>query len=526
MFLDDLQRIAVILKEPDVQMLSERLCNHLSLLLNAPRVLVCLPEQNRICTKYIFEQGELMTVHDSHLPDDQDIVWVMFHRRTYHHVGVSLVTPVLNHQEHLLAIIACYREGASFTPSEIALLETIAQLAVSAFERTQMFEKMTTWNRSFENLLTFKAALNAQVSSGILLQRLVKHGAGFLGARSGFAALLKDGRLHTAEYWCDGIWHPFQMDWAAGSIPDYVRNNECPYLVEDYPADSLADSSLVKLFHVRSAICVPIVNSQDQVMGCVELHNKHGGQEAFTWSDIAFLESLSNSTAVVLDNARLLQELEQQRVQLKALSAHNINLMEEERQRIARELHDESGQILIGIKLGLQVLRHKIPAEHIPIHDEIDQLCDQINQSTIQLKSIAQALRPPILDELGLEAALRQLAGDFDRRCGIPAQYKVVKPIARLSSEVETACYRIVQEALTNIARHAHANRVVIAITHVQSVLEISIRDNGCGFVTTCERPTSLGLLGMQERAITLGGELQIESQPGKGTQITVRIPV
>ncbi|HNB54163.1 MAG TPA: GAF domain-containing sensor histidine kinase, partial [Anaerolineales bacterium] len=331
-------------------------------------------------------------------------------------------------------------------------------------------------------------------------------------------------------YWFRGQWHDFQGEWARDEgLPGWVFTNQWPYFSNEYSGHELAYLPFIEQFGVKTALCVPIIAAGEEVLGFVELHNKQDGREPFTWSDVSFMESLANSTAVAIRNARLMQELEAQRAQLQALSAQQITLLEEERRRIARELHDETGQALIGIKLGLQVLAHKIPPEIPGLHEEVDLLRQQLNQSTSQIKSIAQALRPPILDELGLEIALNQCITDFRKRTNLQTHFDSFAEsdlTPRLPQEAETVCYRIVQEALTNVARHAQASQVWIALAMQPGFVQLSVRDNGQGFDPHRPLTPGLGLLGMQERAKLVGGEMSIESAPGAGTVLTVIIPL
>jgi len=149
-----------------------------------------------------------------------------------------------------------------------------------------------------------------------------------------------------------------------------------------------------------------------------------------------------------------------------------------------------------------------------------------VNQSTAQLKGIAHALRPPILDELGLEVALNQCIADFQEHMAIAIHFESIDQLTRLPQEIETACYRIVQEALTNVARHAQANQVWIALISDASHVHLSIRDDGQGFDVRQSQRHGLGLLGMQERAKMLGGQIAVKSALNVGTAVTVEIPL
>ncbi|MFN8373068.1 MAG: GAF domain-containing protein [Anaerolineae bacterium] len=521
----------IVSQEPDATALCDRLAEELVPALAAAWAMVGIVRQNEISSPQIHYDPQ-QSPNSAHDEASMSLVKrVIATRRIYSGENAIheplLIVPVLNHQDNLLAVMACCRQADDkpFSPAQVDQLHTIAMLTVSGFERAQMFNKMVQWNNSFENLLAFNAALNAPVSLDTVLKRLVEHAAGLLGAEAGFTALLQNNDLWTDGYWHDRQWHPLQHRWTAESIPERVRTYACPHLTNDYLHDMGTAAAPFSQYEIRNLLCIPILNAQDKAIGCISVHNKHGGDEPFTWSDVALLEALGSSTALVLDNARLLNELEEQRAQLKALAARNIDLLEEERQRIARELHDEAGQILIGIKLGLQVLRHRLLPEQADLCAEIDSLRTHVNESTQQLKAIAYALRPPTLDKLGLEAALRQLAAEFEKRCSIHIHYETTHTSLRLPSDVETACYRIVQEALTNIARHADADQAWLTVKYQFSRLSISIQDDGRGFDPLQCKSAGLGLLGMQERTITLGGDFHIHSEIGKGSSLLVEIP-
>ena len=545
--LDQIRAIArIVVEEPDADALVQRLSEAAATALTADTVAVGIHQDGQVRIGPLFHQGTSTNLDRTLDPGEDVAGWLLEHRRPLlvrdlrawssfrsqlaERWGATslLAVPILNHQEHLLGTLECYRQDPlrPFTPAHLALARTIALLAAAGLERAQLFAKMLEWASSFENLLAFNASLNAQLEPKLLLRLLVEHASGFLGAEAGMAGLVGSQDVHVDGYWHKGKWVDFQGRWSAKQgTPGWVVLNQCSYLTNDYPRDRLANRLLAERFQVVNAICVPVLGLGERVLGFVELHNKKGGQEPFTWSDVDFLESLTNSTALALRNANLLAELEAQRSQLRALAARQVQLLEEERQRIARELHDEAGQALVGIKLGLQVLAQRMPPEAIALREELDSLRRQVNQATAQLKNIARELRPPTLDELGLEAALRQCILAFRKRTWLTVHFDSLN-LVQVSQEVETACYRIVQEALTNVAQHAQASQVWITLVCDEQGLHLTIRDDGEGFDMKEAGTRGLGLIGMQERAKMLGGALHIDSSPGVGTVVQCLIPL
>lgn len=213
--------------------------------------------------------------------------------------------------------------------------------------------------------------------------------------------------------------------------------------------------------------------------------------------------------------------------QLQALSRRVLEAQEQERRRVAIELHDELGQSLTAIKINLQLgerFKDQAPPD---LYQENIRIVEDALQ---QVRSLATGLRPSMLDDLGLAPALKWMAEQSASRAGFVVQFHHERMLERLAPEIETACFRIVQEALTNITRHAQASMVQINLWHEEGDMVLTVIDDGQGFDTVAmrERATtgaSLGVLGMQERATLLGGQLDIRSTPGQGSTVELRCP-
>lgn len=214
--------------------------------------------------------------------------------------------------------------------------------------------------------------------------------------------------------------------------------------------------------------------------------------------------------------------------QLKALSRRVLEVQEAERRRLAIELHDELGQSLTAIKINLQstqrfkdVSPDELNAENIRIIDDVLE----------QVRRLALALRPSMLDDLGLNPALQWMAEKTASRNQMQVDFNSGITQSRLSPDIETACFRIVQEALTNVARHARASHVWIDLTREDKTLLLRVRDDGCGFDAVAMREravggASLGVLGMQERAALIGGQVEVHSVPGQGSTVLLKCPL
>ena len=220
-------------------------------------------------------------------------------------------------------------------------------------------------------------------------------------------------------------------------------------------------------------------------------------------------------------------EVRRSRERLEALSQRLLKVQENERRLIARELHDQIGQALTAVKLNLESLRSGRRAKAFPL-DESVAIVEQLMEA---VRSMSLELRPSVLDDLGLAAALRWYADRQGRRAGLAVRVRTQLPTERLASDLETACFRVAQEAITNIARHAGAKRVEVDARAEDGTLDLTVRDDGTGFDVAAVRggttaEGSIGLDGMEERVRLLGGDFRIDSQPGTGTTVWARFPL
>ncbi len=212
---------------------------------------------------------------------------------------------------------------------------------------------------------------------------------------------------------------------------------------------------------------------------------------------------------------------------LRALSAHLQNAREEERTRIAREIHDELGQSLTALKMDLSWLAKRLPADQQSLLERTRTISDLVDRMIQSIWRITAELRPAILDELGLRAAIEWQAQEFQNRTAIRCRFLPGKEITDLDQDRSIAVFRIFQEALTNVARHAAATRVRIALALRNSALALKIQDNGRGIAQRDVLSSrSLGLMGMRERAHLFGGTLNIWGSPDKGTSVVLNIPI
>jgi signal transduction histidine kinase len=237
---------------------------------------------------------------------------------------------------------------------------------------------------------------------------------------------------------------------------------------------------------------------------------------AFVSSHVSRLES------------RLVAELAanaQNTSQLHRLSARLVRAQEDERRLISRELHDEVGQALTAVKMQLALARRSVPEDQAPAIDEARAVTDAALQST---RDLSRLLHPPMLEDAGLAATLEWYLKGFSERTGIPAEFVHSGMEERPAPEVETCLFRVVQEAATNIAKHASATSCRVYLQRLPASVLLTVEDNGSGFepgAAQRREPEGVGLLGIEERVTDARGTFRIESAPGRGTRITVELP-
>ncbi|MCI0446776.1 PAS domain S-box protein [bacterium] len=243
--------------------------------------------------------------------------------------------------------------------------------------------------------------------------------------------------------------------------------------------------------------------------------------------------SLMGIAQDVTDRKRADEQLRSSREQLRALSAHLQFIREEERSRIAREVHDELGQVLTALKMDLSLLNHKLleSSAILPrkmLYEEIKSMSKKVDITIKSVRKIVTELRPEVLDHLGLKSAIEWQAQEFQTRSGIDCKLDPhMESIEMNDRDGETAIFRILQEALTNIARHSGASKVEIFLNKDDGEITMEVRDNGRGISDAdLSKSRSFGLLGMRERALFLGGDLEVKGNPGFGTSVKVQIPV
>ncbi|MBA3562154.1 MAG: GAF domain-containing protein [Actinobacteria bacterium] len=406
------------------------------------------------------------------------------------------------------------KAGGPFTAEDQGLVETLAAQAAVAIENARLLQDATTWSAQLEALNEVGAALAGEVELPRLLQLICRRLRGLIGARVVTIALPASERTLRIEA-ADGAGADEILGLRlerAGSKSGGVLERRRAERVDALADDPEVDQHATSLIDARTGLYVPLLVGARPI-GVIVAHDKEGEAPRFSDDDLRLAEIFASRAAVAVDLS--------ERVARDALR-RVVEAQELERRRLARELHDQTGQELTSVLLGLKAVEEaKSDAERAKA---LAAVREQVVETLHDVRRLAVELRPKALDDFGLAAALERLRDIFSEQTGMRVDLES-RIRDRLPPDVETALYRIVQEALTNIVKHAQANAVSIVLARKAGAVTALIEDDGRGF-NHDGSGEGLGLLGMGERLALLGGRLKVESRPGAGTTIVAEVPL
>lgn len=316
--------------------------------------------------------------------------------------------------------------------------------------------------------------------------------------------------------------NPVRMSFSHTILERYMPANRSAFFMQNVEAfKDVPMRNFLRLLGISHLAVAPLIRNQD-VIGALVCGSVN--KQGFSQEDMDFLNGLAEHTMIAISNTRLFEQVRQGRERQRLLSKTNVEIQEAERRRIARELHDHLGQSLTGFQFMLESIKHQVDeAQKAGIADIQNSVADIIEQ----VREMSLNLRPSILDDLGLIPTLKWHIDRYTKQTGIRVNFYSPNSTERFPSEIETTAYRIIQEALTNVARHSKATEVFVGLVVNENALWVEILDKGQGFDASAvlNKPTS-GLSGMMERADLMGGYLTIKSYPGQGTQILAALPL
>jgi signal transduction histidine kinase len=407
-------------------------------------------------------------------------------------------------------------DAAEFTEEDQELVQLLAAQAAVAIENARLYESATRWGDQLQSLAEIGNALSTELELSRLLQLVVTRLRELLDARLVFIARPQPGGETLIETVAgeDADRHVgIRLDPNTSKttrVLERRRSERVDSLIDDPEVDHQA----TRYMGARTGLYVPLL-VRDRPIGMVVAHDKQQADPRFTDEDLRIAEAFAERAAVAIDLS--------ERVARDALR-RVVGGQELERQRLARELHDETGQALTSILLGLKGIDEA--QDRDDVRRSVLALRELVVATLHDVRRLAVELRPKALDDFGLVPALERLAETFGEQTNVQVHVEAALGDARLAEEVETALYRIVQEALTNVVKHANAQTVSVVLARKNDRVVVVIEDDGRGFDSSADRDQGLGLLGMSERIALVDGKLSVESQPERGTTIAVEVPL
>ncbi len=399
-----------------------------------------------------------------------------------------------------------------FTEADQELVGVLASQAAVAIENARLYEASTRWSRQLESLIEVSSALARETDVDVLLELVAHRLRELLEARLVVVALPAGPET-------------LRVVTAAGESADLVlgetikrSETKAGRVLErghSERVDSLLDDREVNIeftrrIQARAGLWVPLL-VHGRPIGVMTAYDKVTAPDArFDPDDVRLAETFASRAAFAVELS--------ERVERDALR-RIVAAQELERQRLARELHDETGQALTSILLGLKHLEGVEP-------ESVARLRELVVATLQDVRRLALELRPKVLDDFGLAPALERLTASFAEQTGVEVDLEAGAITDRLPTEIETAIYRVVQESLTNVVKHSHAQRVSVLVTRADGRIKAVIEDDGTGFDPQAATGDGIGLIGMRERIELLDGTLAVESSGSSGTTVALEVPV
>ncbi len=451
--------------------------------------------------------------------------------------GVSALIAPVRHEERLLGcLVGCTTGHRCFTPAETSVFSLLASYAAVTAESALLRAETASWLSEATSLQAVSSALVQERSLDAILTVIIDEAIRLLDASDVLVLLLEEGGDWFRVCAREG---PGLTGLTSGllsvkdSLNGLVVGTGQPLVSNDVLNDSRADHARAGRLNVHTVAIAPL-KIRHKTIGTIAVHNKRDGY--FSQADLEVLCLFTNQAAIAIDNARLFSdllcardEIQRKAHELQELLVQTMNIQEDERRRIATDIHDGVVSRVVGALYEVETC--------VQLHQRSENLDEQLqllkqllNEAVENTRTSIYNLWPAILDHMGLIPALRELFSHQERRTGIRHSLRVYGSPYELLPTARIAVYRIAQEALNNVHQYAAASSVGIAIRFGPKRVRIVIQDDGKGFdissVMLAPPGRHIGLIGMRERALSVGGNLRVESVPGSGSQVILEIPI
>jgi PAS domain S-box-containing protein len=450
------------------------------------------------------------------------------------HGAVSGLSVVIHGPEQPFGVLGAYTSHhRTFSQDDVHFLQAVANVLATALERKRTEEALQRYVLRLEFLQKIDRVILAAQSPGEIADAALRHVLQLLVPCERASVALFDFETDEAVLLAVSARGDTRMG-PGEHIPleayvDVTPLQQGQYqLVDDLQAmerQSPVDEQLLAE-GLRSAMRLPLI-CRGELTGCLCLGA--AAPQAFSPEHVETARQLANSLAIAIQNARLFEQVRAGQEQLRRLTRQVVTAQEEDRRRVSRELHDEAGQALTALKINLELLQADLPPEPGSLRQSLSEAIALTDATMDEMRRLAHTLRPPALDAVGLNPTLEDLCREFARRTHLSVEY-VGTELPALPDAVTICFYRVLQESLTNAARHAGADQIRVALRHGSHGVSLSVEDNGRGFdpggvISSSNQEGGIGLLGMRERLELLGGRLEINSRPGRGTRLVACIP-
>ena len=390
---------------------------------------------------------------------------------------------------------------------------------------------------TINTLLTISEKLYSSLEIDQISDSLVTESIRLTNAESGFASIKSENGYQSKRYYHKDHWEYLTKTCSTDDqiVKRFVSDRNS-YISNHADNGSMLEEGLVSKYRIKQILSTPLFDSSGELIGFFELHNKTNNK-VFNSDDVNLLKGVARNASISITKSLTYEKLRKTEYQLRSSESELRNLAAQlqyapvtVRQSIAREVHDELGQLFTGINLNISLLVELLEQNRKPtvpeILNELHSVQEFVNKGIQSVRDISSSLRSYVLDHLGLIPAVQEYCREIERISNITCNFNSELETFNLDDERNVAVFRIIQEALTNVIRHADASLIDVIISQANDNLEINISDNGKGMMRDSEKlSNSMGILGMHERAIFLGGKFNIESIPGQGTRVTLLVP-
>lgn len=411
--------------------------------------------------------------------------------------------------------------GEDFTGEDEAAVTVLAGWAAVAIENARLFraararrEELEQAVQTLEASAAIAHAVGGETELGGVLELVAKRGRALVEARDVLILLRERGDLVVHARAGYGPHAERRRVAIAGSTLSTAMGARGSVRIEDVDSNLRPPSDVLGVPDASTALVVPLL-FRGEVLGLLVAFDRLTGDGQFTHQDERLLEAFAVQAATAVAGA---QTVRAERLRRTLQGA------EEERRRWARELHDETLQGLAGIRMQLSLIQRETDPDEI--HAAVGRAMDEVTGQVESLRAMISELRPPALDELGLGPALTSLAERMQRISGVEVESEVELGEDRLSAEMETTVYRIAQEALSNVVKHAGARSAQVDVRRRNGAVRLTVADDGVGVGARGERAGGFGLMGMRERVALAGGQLDLDEPADGGTVVTASLPL